>query len=567
MKILPLNFKNIYINNLQNNVIDCGYNINFKINIIFIINEDDKYIQKNLLFFLKEKYTNFNIIIFFNNIKNDKFNIDYKKYNNIFIFKSNKKLLNIDIIIYLTKISEKNSLMILINNNYLVNNNYSLNYINLLFFLRRLLVTDYFGSQNTNIIVYKRELLTIIPQYTIYKLFGINNNDKYLIYLLFLFKKISHDKNYLLNYDFDIDFDIGFDIGFDIDFNIDIENFYDNDMYNCNDNNGKDLLNNYLSLNIKNYSNEKITLFYENINFIYRENIIEKNKITKYDAKYINLFIYLYKINYIDYFTINDNINIIINNNKALIQIVIFIHENYNLDNFETEINKIKNETKNTDIQINIIEFNVNQNISKYVEKYNINYIFFDTTNFKKYKFNKALSYNMMINIFNQYTFIFKYIFFHNIDYTINYNIEHILLLLKDNDIICIHNNIIINNELINNELINNELINNVGMFDPEIFFEYYGHEIDFFLKKIKKLNNVKIYNLIIDNVSKIDSVSKIDNYYNSILNNFEYIDDINMFYNFLRNRIFINNDLWKNIKTYIINLDDRHDRLKDRII
>jgi hypothetical protein len=75
--------------------------------------------------------------------------------------------------------------------------------------------------------------------------------------------------------------------------------------------------------------------------------------------------------------------------------------------------------------------------------------------------------------------------------------------------------------------------------FDPEIFFEYYGHEIDFFLKKIKSLNNInniKIYNLEINNTTYDLKKNNMENYYNSILNTFNNIHDnnIDIFYTYL---------------------------------
>jgi hypothetical protein len=191
-------------------------------------------------------------------------------------------------------------------------------------------------------------------------------------------------------------------------------------------------------------------------------------------------------------------------------------------------------------IQINVIEFNITQNINKYIEKYKINYIYFDTTNFKKYKLNRALAYNIIINIFRQYIFIFKYILFHTYEYTINYNIENILLLLENNDIIHIYDNNIKNNLLFQSIIINNEIFEKIEenyYFDSEIFFENNGYEIDFFVKKIKKLNNIKIYNLEINNNSNNNNVNiyslmlpeinenknkiNMENYYESILNIF----------------------------------------------
>ena len=591
-RMLPLDFKYIYINslhisrtvveeniekNLKNSANSSLFSgtiveentVNFKINVIFIINENENYYEKNLLHFLNDKYSNINIIIFLNNINKDKLKINYKNYKNIFIFKSNKKLLNIDIITYITKLAENNSLILLINNNYLITHNYSLNYINLLFFFRQLLITDYSSCQFVNIIVYKKELFTKIPLNIIYSFFDIYNDDTYLINLLYLLKNISYDKNYVKKYDYILNYN--FNINLNIILN---ENLYENDIYNCNDCIGKDLLNNYLSINVNNYSNEKIIILYDNIDFIVKDNIFKDNKIINYknnllkdNNNLINLFFYLYKKNYIDYFIINENIDIIINNNNAFIQFVIFIHENSDLNNFEVEIDKIFNQTFNKNIQINIIEFNTKKNIYKYVEKYKINYIFLNTTKFEKYKFNRSLAYNIIINIFNRYIFIYKFIIFHLYEYNIIYEINDILLLLKDNDIIFINNNE--NDLLFYTLIINNDVLYKIKQeyyFDPEIFFEYNGYEIDFFLKKVKKLNITKIYNLKIDNNLSDLIKNNLDNYYTSILNIFDNIQDnnVNIFYNFLNNRGLIDYNIFNKIKTYIINLDERSDRFNE---
>ena len=216
------------------------------------------------------------------------------------------------------------------------------------------------------------------------------------------------------------------------------------------------------------------------------------------------------------------------------------------------------NKLINNNLQINIIEFNVKKTIYKYIDKYKFNYIYLNTLKLNKHRFNRSLAYNISINIFKRYIFSLKYILFHTYEYNINYNLDNILLLLDNNDIIHIYDENLRNNKLLQTIILNNEILDKVYNFDPEIFLEYNGYEIDFFLKKIDKVKiNIKMYNLKINiNSNLILKNINMENYYFNLLNISDYFDIC-----FLKYKYLINYNLWNNIKTYIINLDNRIDR------
>ena len=170
-------------------------NINFKINIIFIINEKNiNNYNINLLFLLKQQYNNYNIIIFLNNV--DVNNLEKYKSSNIYIFKSNNTLTNIEIIISLTQLASNNSLILIIDNDYLINPMFSLEFINKLFFSKKILVTDYYSNTNINILIFKKELLSEL------EILDKNNNIEYMNLLYIFLKEKSFSQYFLKEYNF-----------------------------------------------------------------------------------------------------------------------------------------------------------------------------------------------------------------------------------------------------------------------------------------------------------------------------------------------------------------------------
>jgi GR25 family glycosyltransferase involved in LPS biosynthesis len=261
----------------------------------------------------------------------------------------------------------------------------------------------------------------------------------------------------------------------------------------------------------------------ENVNNI--ENINNEENINNDDLfEYYDILTYLYETNNINFKIFDNNLDLYIHNNIAKYQLIIFINdENYH-ENNNNDINNIIVKYKNN-IQVNIIEFGYNFNKKYELYKQNgYNYIFLDINKFnKKYKNNRALSYNIINYIFIKYIFKFEYYIF-----------------------------------LINNEelIITNDEFNNVGGFDYELFFENSGHELQYFINKLNKseyikINENSIFNYYYKNIIKI---------YNKLDNNFK-----NMFINYLKNRNYINN--YQNlIDIYLINLENREDRLKNTL-
>ena len=289
---LPLNFKYINITNNKieskesQNIIIPNYSLNsslnIKINIIFIINSINNYTEYNILFMSNQNYNNYNIILFFNNISiNKELYKDIKKQSNIFIFSSDEKLLNIEILSYLSKLADSNSL-ILIFNDYLVNTKLSLNYINLLFFCRKLLVTDFYSNENFELLFFKRELLNGINEDIINNQFS-NDNTNYITILKKIFIKKYPENSFIEINIHKLKSYKSFENLAECEFGNTPINFIDFDK------------NDYLSLRYDNFSDERILLNNSNI----------KNKIQKLNNKtveiketnedYLDFLIYLYK--------------------------------------------------------------------------------------------------------------------------------------------------------------------------------------------------------------------------------------------------------------------------------
>jgi GR25 family glycosyltransferase involved in LPS biosynthesis len=419
------------------------------------------------MYILNQDYDNYNIIIFLKNITDVNLEsslLEYKKkYNNIFIFSNTKLTLNIDIIIFLTKYVDNNSLIVLIDNNYLINPLFSLLYINLLFFTKNISITDYY-SNNSNLLVFKKELLL-----------SILSNYEYI-------DIVNFDKEYLVN----------------------LTSLLKKELYIL------DQKNIYIPIN-----NEPI------------DNLL-----------------FLYKSNYIDYKEYDDIIYTNLNNIILPIQMIIFINSDIDIsiDKIHTKLEKI-----NKNIQINIIHFDENK--IKNIEDFNnINYIFL-----KIKSLNKSFAYNMMFNIFTKYLYSYQYILFHDIETELNYinlnNFDH----NTDIDIFNING--------LSSFIIKKDLFEKVGGYDPEIFLDNSGYETIFFLEKIKKF--IKI-DLSIN--TNIDTKSIFINFYKSVFNFLAIFNESqnSIFLNFLKKRNIINYNLWNNIKTYLINLDEREDRFTE---
>lgn len=156
---LPIDFDFIYVEEKFENIICTNNFLNLKINLIFIINKDNiKNSEYNIKTLLNQNYNNYNIIIFLNNIVSDIFS-NINENSNVFIFKSTDNKLNIDIILFLIKLSDNNSLISIIDNTYLLHPNFSLNYINILFISKKLLLTDIYSNKYLNLLIFKKNYL------------------------------------------------------------------------------------------------------------------------------------------------------------------------------------------------------------------------------------------------------------------------------------------------------------------------------------------------------------------------------------------------------------------------
>jgi GR25 family glycosyltransferase involved in LPS biosynthesis len=557
---LPLNFK--YINVSYDNstkINECFVPLNLKINIVFIIDNINNYTIYNILFFINQNYDNYNIILFFNNIPVDKEVYDYvKAYNKfIFIFSSNVKLLNIQILNYLIQLSEHNSLILIINN-YLINIKISLNYINLLFFSRKLLVTDYYSYKNFDVLTFNRELFSYLDENIISKEFNTSNNVNYLKILGKIFKKLFPENSFVENYEYNLKYINSFS-------ELNSINFTENKLiYNLS-------LNNYLSQKFDNYSKELILLLNNENNIIkheFNENKRSINLINN-NENHLDFLIHLYKNNLFDYDSLNKIlVSKIVNNNKK-IQIIIFIKDNSEIDQL---INILEN--GNSDFfQINIIEFGAileEDRINNLSEKYNVNFFFLDTSldtskSTSETKYNRALAYNLMINLLNN-KFEYEYIIFLDINYSININkFENIIHEIKNYNLVIVTDNILKNeNESI--IIFEKDILEEVGNFDPEIFNSS-GYELLFLMNKIEAYN-LNIGHFKIDNlINKIEYNCldiQSENYYKDVLKLFNELNKTNqdIYFNYIKNRYTINYNIIDKIKTYVINLDSRPDRL-----
>jgi GR25 family glycosyltransferase involved in LPS biosynthesis len=616
---------NNYINNIFIN----------KINIILFFNEKNyNNFENNISILLDENYKNYNIIIFFLNIDdfiiNDKkkFIKDFK--NNIFIFSNkNNNIVNYNIIIALVELSQNDSLILILDNNFILDIQFSLEHINSKFCECQ--------KEILELNCYQRNIIISTKEYFLSK---ILNNDG------ISFNKFN-ENNILYNYLKSIFLEYNFSSE---------NNLQYNEQYSFNN-----IVNNYLAEKEYNYSLKKINLLYDdkkiykyfnniffhNIKLNNCQKIIKKNIIiedelndiqinnNKNNSKIINYLNDDFRNILIDNYIKNKivypkNIFSKIYNTNALIQIIIFIYEgldNEKINNKLDYINNILDENLGKDkCQINIIEFNkfssydVSETYS-IIEKYKINYFFYNNYDYKNIKYNKAFAYNIILNQFNTFTYNFEYLLFDDFNSNFDYNIDELLLKINTHYIICCKNNNLNNkifNNLVNlisenntnnidikndkNLLYNNSIIffhktilNNVSNFDSEIFY-YTTFNIDFpsfnetlfFIEKVKKFynienklkknilyeyeskyNNVIYYNFLKNNENFIDNkllYKYIENYYyfKNIYELFKNLNNNNflILLNFMKNRYFLKKDL--DIKTFFINLDERTDRLNN---
>ena len=295
---LSNSFEYIYVENLNFN---CSLMLNnksfLKINIIMIIdNTNINYFQTNLNLLLKEEYSNFNIVIFYNNINSThstnvvKLNNKIKESKNVFIFENKKSVDNISILRFLIKLADNETLIMIIDNKYLLNPLISLSYINLLFLGRKLLLTDFYANNILNIITFKKELLYICDNYLVKNILDGDYNNQYLEILYFIFKNITKNNSYLKKRD---------NIFFKVDYSMNNERyiFYKNER----------ILNEYLSIHLDNFSYEKIITIFEKDEIILDNIIYKKNKLNNNET-YLDLLLYLYKKNKINYYYYQNNL-------------------------------------------------------------------------------------------------------------------------------------------------------------------------------------------------------------------------------------------------------------------
>lgn len=156
---LPFDTEYVYVENEYSKIISNELSCNLKINIIFIINDENiNYCYYNIQKILKSDYDNFNILIL---IKNNSNKFDEFKGDNIFI---NKQI-----------VIDNNSLIIVIDNKYLIDEIFSLECINLLFITQKIFYINWL-----NLFIFKKELLY---QYKGEKIYDLLSND--VISLLF----------------------------------------------------------------------------------------------------------------------------------------------------------------------------------------------------------------------------------------------------------------------------------------------------------------------------------------------------------------------------------------------
>ena len=532
---IPLNIEHIYVEEYITSIKETHQNLNFKMNIIFIINETNKdnYIY-NLLFLLKESYNNYNLIIFLNNIEVDNLEkYKEKKEKDIYIFKSNLSLSNTDIILFLTELASDNSIILIIDNNYLINPLFSLYFINNLFFLKKILFTDYYSNENVNLLIFKKELLSNVD------ILNKIDDSKYIEILYTFLKKKSFNKNFLKNNN---------------NYLIDQEYFCVKKI---------NLINDYYTRFMDNYSDEKAYILNENFNIIRNinyEKLINLKKLIKNDnKKELNFLIDIYKNNIINYYYFENNLIKKFKNITSPNQIIIFNNssdkENHD---FYNKILKYKNNF-DEEYQFNIIEFgNYITNKLEFYENNNINYYFLNITNFNENKLNILFAYNLISRIFIKYLFNYENLIFCEFSYIDNLecikNINKYLLMKNLEKII----------------FINKKLFEDVGNFDPELFNEYNEFALNYFFEKVKKkclFNKYEINDLIIlkSPTSSSDNLLNIENNYNSDFQKNHLLKlnkNDNILFDFIQMRNSIDYNLWNNIKTVIINLDSRNDRL-----
>ena len=553
---LPIDFNFIYVEEKFENIICTNNFLNLKINLIFMINKDNlKNSEYNIRTLLNQSYNNYNIIIFLNNIVSDRFS-NMNENNNVFIFKSTDNKLNIDIILFLIKLSDNNSLISIIDNTYLLHPNFSLNYINMLFISKKLLLTDIYSNKYLNLLIFKKELFIFILNDCIYNILK-NNDSNYLLYLYNIFKKINSNHFYLKNYVFDINFDIHL--------NIELNNkIFDNNLYLYLETNQLNFFYAYLSISFNNYSKKKISLLFdkntnldESISNFNDNNICFKKNLILDNDIYLNLLLYIYKNNNIFYPYFHKKIKLLLKNYDSDFQIIIFFDHTSNIEYIK---NKIKLLQDNLKAFINIIHFN-NEYYDE-LEKYNINYIFLNNANLdEKYKSNKSLAYNIVFQIFEKYLFSYHSIILYDSMSNINSKII--------NNYVINTNNIYFNNNL-DIIIIKDKIFDKIGYFDPEIFFENSKYEIIYFLEKIKKLylENIDVNNITINNIDniKINETKEYlySNFYNNINNIIKNNNNKNIILNFLKNKYLIDYHIFNKIKVVIINLEERTDRLKN---
>jgi GR25 family glycosyltransferase involved in LPS biosynthesis len=541
---IPLNIDHIYVEEYTTFLKKTHSNLNFKMNIIFIINETNKdnYIY-NLLFLLKESYNNYNLIIFLNNVQVDdleKYTINKEKKENntldIYIFKSNILLSNIDIILYLTELANNNSIILVIDNNYLINPLFSLEFINNLFFSKKILFTDYYSNENINLLIFKKELLLNVD------ILNKIDDSKYIEILYTFLKKKSFNKNFLKNNSYSLD-----------------QEYFCVKPIN--------LINNYYAKFMDNYSDEKGYILNENFNIIrninYEKLINLKNLIKNDDKKELNFLIDIYKNNIINYYYFENNLIKKIKNIISTNQIIIFLNSSniseQESNDFYSKILKYKNSFDDK-YQFNIIEFgNYITNKLEFYDSNNINYYFLNITNFNENKLNILFAYNLISRIFIKYLFNYKNLIF--CEFSDINNLE----LIKN-----------INNYLLMKNIekiifINKKVFENIGNFDPELFTEYNEFALNYFFEKVKKKcssNKYEINDLIElkSPTSSFENLLNIQNNYNN--SNFQknhllkLNKNDNILFDFIQKRNSIDYNLWNNIKTVIINLDSRNDRL-----
>lgn len=476
--------------------------------VILIVDKNDNYniINHNINILLDQNYFNYTILLYFNNIDY----IDIKQYINkkIYLYKSFIEISKIDILYFFSKLCNKNSYFIVVDNKNIIDYEFSLNNLSNYLLINNIFVSDK-GYDNFNLFIIKNEILIDLVSYFINNTYTNKYDDCYINCLCYVLKN-----NYNINSDLKNEYAIIFE---------ELSILYDKYLIESR------TYNNYLINNFDSFSNEKIIILSENkkiyelMNNIlfYNKNTEKYSNINKLDYlsyskkinnyNYLDYIIYLYEKERINYYYYINRLYVEINNKNSNTNIILYINDESDHNEIYNYILKFENNCE----QINIIETNYYKKFYNFIKTQN--YILFSKINYYyleydkdtiKYIDNNGFYYNLIIKYFELYLF----------------NYENIM---------------------IDNIKIDRLELKEFGLFDAELFVDK---------NHLFKLYNYKKNNIIDDNNNDI--------YIKDIINIYSKKNELPLYYTYLKYRDIIDLKICDKIKTVVINLDDRDDRL-----